>query len=268
MRKIAHIIKPVLVDETSDLFIAQPVTFESMRRARDFARGQVEVELVSTQYPEDEPFVPADFIVASDLQRSVLDVGSFKKPRKLALIGDIMDRLYEASEAEYFIYTNVDIGLMPHFYTTLNSIIESGNDAFVINRRTVSDKYERPHELPLIYADIGKKHEGHDCFVFRREVYPKYRLGTICIGTAMIGRVFIWNLLCHSQKFHEFKRKHLTFHIGNGRLWQNDEYLDYLEHNKNEAARIKQEMQQEFEPPDDRDPFTIYPFEFNVMKNE
>ncbi len=68
----------------------------------------------------------------------MLDCGRFAVPRKLPLIKDILGRLYDASDAEYFIYTNVNIGLMPNFYVAVNAIIESGYDAFVINRRTIS----------------------------------------------------------------------------------------------------------------------------------
>ena len=39
MNSIAHIIHPVMVKPPSDLIIAQPVTFETMRIAREFAEG-------------------------------------------------------------------------------------------------------------------------------------------------------------------------------------------------------------------------------------
>ncbi len=35
--KLAHIINPVAVQGSSDLFIAQPITFETMKVARNFA---------------------------------------------------------------------------------------------------------------------------------------------------------------------------------------------------------------------------------------
>ncbi|MFQ5632930.1 MAG: hypothetical protein ACE5I1_29525, partial [bacterium] len=194
MRKIAHLVNPVLVRETSDLHLAQPVTIETMRVAREFARGKVEVELLTAQYPEDRPLVPEDFLATPDLDRSVLDVGTFKKARKLPLIADILDRLYEATDAEYLVYTNVDISLQPHFYMTVDSMIENGLDAIVINRRTIPGTYRRVAEIPLMYAEVGKKHEGHDCFIFRRDVYPRFQLGKVCIGAPMIGRVLLWNL--------------------------------------------------------------------------
>ena len=127
MRTIAHIINPVIVQPTSDLYVAQPVTFETMRVARDFARGKVGVQLLSTQYPEDRAFVPDGFTATPDLERSVLDLASFGIKRKLPLLRDIVARLYEAApEAEYLIYTNNDIALMPYFYLAVNALIDSG----------------------------------------------------------------------------------------------------------------------------------------------
>jgi len=268
VRKIAHIINPVSVGPSSDLFVAQPITFETMRIAREFARDQVEATFFSAQYPEDRALVPADFQMTPDLARSVLDLGNFQIRRKLPLLADILDRLYEASDAEYFIYTNVDIALMPQFYAAVNAFIEKGYDAFVINRRTILSKYQSVSEIPLMYAEAGERHEGHDCFVFRREVYSKYKLGAVCIGAPMIGRVFIWNLACHAKQFKEFKKQHLTFHIGNDLTWQREEYFDYFAHNKSEAAKVLMEIEKEHGPFDEFSPFSRYPLEFNVMSNE
>src|SRR5688572_15475844 len=115
MLSFAHIVNPVIVPETSDLFFAQPITFETMRRARAAAQEVAEVALLTAQYPEDRPLVPDDFVATPDLERSALDLGEFKIPRKLPLVRDILDRLYEsAPQADFLIYTNVDIAVMPH----------------------------------------------------------------------------------------------------------------------------------------------------------
>ena len=105
------------------------------------------------------------------------------------MIRDILDRLYAASDADYFIYTNVDIALMPHFYTAVTQLIETGVDAMVINRRTIAKSPSDPAHLPLMWAQVGEKHPGYDCFVFRRDAYPNFDLGTACIGANWIGRV-------------------------------------------------------------------------------
>jgi len=202
-----------------------------MRIARKFAAGQVEIELFSTQYPEDKPIAPADFYPTPDLEKSVLDYGDFKKPRKLPLLKDLLDRLYQATDAEYLIYTNVDIGLLPHFYLTVNQFIDAGHDAFVINRRTISDRRQSVEQIPLMYAEVGKPHRGWDCFIFRRDAYPQYQLGSVCIGATRIGLVLLSNLLACASNFVEFKDEHLTFHIGDERNWLNKAYADYDEHN-------------------------------------
>ena len=247
-RRIAHIVNPVIIPPSSDLYAAQPITFETMRAARRMAQDTMEIGLFSAQYPEDRAWVPEDFHATPDLERSVLDVGDFKIPVKFPLIKDILDRLYEASDAEYFIYTNVDIGLMPHFYLAVNHWIEKGVDAMVINRRTLPERAWRTEDLPLLYSLPGVSHPGHDCFVFRRQAYCGFELGTACLGINRIGKVLMANLMCHSALFREIRDAHLTFHIGDRRpRWVvsgsssvegNPDYLDYTLHNENELRRI------------------------------
>jgi hypothetical protein len=248
MIRMAHIVNPVLVDEHSDLYIAQPITFESMRRACEYASGQLEVELVSAQYPEDHPLVPKDFLRTPDLLESVQDHGQFQRPRKLPLLRDILTRLYEATDAEYLIYTNVDIGLLPYFYTTVASWVDTGCDAFVINRRTIPARYTKPSQLPLMYAEVGEPHRGWDCFIFRRDAYPRFRLGTVCLGAPRVGLALLANLIAHAERFVEFKEQHLTFHLGNDRGWQGRDYSGYAMHNTQETSRILVELERERGP--------------------
>lgn len=247
MRRLAHIINPVAASGPSDLHIAQPITFASMRTARRFADGAVDVEQYTAQYPEDHRIIPIGYRRTPDLERSVLDVGRFQVPRKLPLIADIVGRLYAASDAEYFVYTNVDIALMPNFYTTVNAIIDSGVDAFVVNRRTLPPRYDAISQLPLMYADLGEPHRGYDCFVFRRACAERFVLGNICIGTPKIGVVLAANMICFSRRFHEFGDLHLTFHIGNDRPWRNPALQDYFEFNTAEAERIMRELAPQFD---------------------
>ena len=46
---LGHVINPVIVSKSSVLFIAQPITFETMKRARDFVKEEIEVKLFSAQ---------------------------------------------------------------------------------------------------------------------------------------------------------------------------------------------------------------------------
>jgi hypothetical protein len=248
---MAHIINPVIVGEESDLFVAQPITFETIEIARESAHGQVEVELYATQYPEDRPLVPEGFRTTPDLDRSVLDLGMFQKRRKLPLIRDILDRLYEATEAEYLIYTNVDIALMPHFYLAVDRLLALGYDALVVNRRSISRAYVNSQDIPLMVAQVGEPHPGCDCFVFKRNVYPNYQLGTAFIGSGRIGLILAVNLYYHATRFKQVRDLHLTFHIGDDKSWQSADLRDERLHNDNELKKILAHYNFAQNPPDD-----------------
>ena len=248
MLEIAHIINPVRVDRSSDLRAAQPVTFESMRTAREFAAQQTKVTHFTAQFPEDRSVIPPDFTPTPDLERSVLDIESFRVARKLPLMKDILDRLYRETTAEYLIYTNVDIALQPYFYRSVSKLAEQGFDAFVINRRTIPDTYRRLGDMPCMYSEVGKKHPGWDCFVFKRDLYPEFNLGTACIGSGWIGRVMITNMACFSGKFDVFKEMHVTFHIGEEMVWKSRQFFEYLEHNKNECKKILVDFDEKYGP--------------------
>ncbi|MEK6480092.1 hypothetical protein WJR50_21295 [Catalinimonas sp. 4WD22] len=244
--KIAHIINPVKVTSSSDLHVAQPITFESMRVAKEVAEKQnsdLQISLLSTQYAEDHEIIPDYFHKTSDLKRSVLDFGSFRKSRKLPLLKDILDKLIEAPLAtDYYIYTNVDIALIPHFYLSIKKYIEGGYDAFVINRRTITDRYTTINDLPLMYAEIGEQHPGYDCFVFPAHIYNKFVLHRIIIGAAKVGLGLYLNMRVFSNNFKEFSDQHLTFHLGNDKVWKDSILDDYKEYNSVEFEKIRKQL--------------------------
>lgn len=247
MRTIAHIVNPIAVEPPSDLCIAQPITFETMLQARRFAQERVNVQLLTAQYAEDRCMIQPGFERTPDLDRSVTDLRPFLRQRKLPILRDILDRLYAASpQAEYLIYTNVDIALTPGFYLAIDRLLEAGFDALVINRRTLSSRYANVENIPLMWADPGETHPGHDCFIFRREVYPRYRLDEVCIGVNFIGRALVLNLASHAKQFKEFKELHLTFHVGNDQIWKREDYADYVEHNKQATLRAMRSLFGEF----------------------
>ncbi len=57
MRKLAHIVNPVAVDESSGLYIAQPVTLDTMKALKEYAKSKVDVELFTAQYLEERHMV-------------------------------------------------------------------------------------------------------------------------------------------------------------------------------------------------------------------
>ena len=233
--KIAHVINIFTPDEQSALYTAQPITLESMRVARDLAPDEVEVKLYSAHYKEDEASVPDYFNKTSFLEKSVLDFGKFEKQKKLPLINDILTHLYNTSDADYFIYTNNDIILQPSFYDSVKQIIDKGYDAFIINRRRIHSGFTKVEDLPLIYAEKGKKHPGFDCFVFKRDIFPRMQLGNICIGVPFIEVTMAHNLFCFARQFKLFDNLHLTIHIGMDVMRPRDDYYWY---NRGEFDRI------------------------------
>jgi hypothetical protein len=236
MRTFAHLINPFKTPGMGFPFYQQ-VTFETMRAAQAFAAGTAEAALYAAHYPEDADGIPGWFNRTPPLARSILDLGEFPNPRRLPLLADILDRLYTASTAQYLIYSNADIALMPHFYAAVNQFIENGLDGFVINRRTISGHYTRLDEIPVMYSETGMPHEGFDCFVFRREAYPAYEFGEVVIGAPGVGRLLLWNLIRRAANFHLFTTNHLTFHLGNDAAWEHPANWEFERHNWREARR-------------------------------
>lgn len=243
--KFAHIINPVKVSNGSDLSIAQPVTFASMNNAALASKDTLDVQLYTTCYPEDVEIIPDYFQKARMLHRSVLDLGKFNKKRKLPILKDILQILFDASDAEYFIYTNVDIAVMPYFYDSISILLEN-HDALVINRRTITDKYSKVDELPLMYAEAGMPHPGFDCFVFSRELFQKINLSNVCVGIGLIGLDLMLNLYFYANNFKLIEDAHLTFHLGDDQSWNNPEFNDYYEYNKKEFLKTISSLEQQY----------------------
>ncbi len=241
--RIAHIINPVKVPSGRDLFSAQPVTFETMRIAKA-AASNLDIHQYAAFFPEDEGIIPAFLTKTPPLDRSILETCRFPKKKKLPYIKDILDRLYYLSSADYFIYTNVDIALTPEFYLHTAELIQQGYDGFAINRRTISKRYSRVEDIPKMLESIkkGRMHPGYDCFVFKRETYPRFHLGQGCVGANWIGRILLCNIMAFSSCFHIFKDKYWTFHIGDDRTWMKNGYNSYNAHNEQELVHILEKL--------------------------
>lgn len=232
MPKIAHIINPVKVPESNELYIAQPITFQSILNAKNFSTHKENVEIYTVQFEEDKPIIPKEFQQLSNLSRSILDVNAHLKKRKLPLISDIFEKFKEIEDADYFLFTNVDIAVMPSFYDSLFHYIEQGHDVVVINRRRISRKYKSVNELPQMYADLGKSHPGFDCFLMHKNLLNKLILGNICVGISFLETTLVHNLFSFAENPLFVPDAHLTFHIGMEVLVPRQNA--FYDHNKNE----------------------------------
>ncbi|MEM7105965.1 MAG: hypothetical protein AAF502_22710 [Bacteroidota bacterium] len=235
--KIAHIINPVKAKKGSDLFKAQPITFESMRLAQNAASEIVDVKLYTTQFPEDRTIIPTYFEVLPDLERSVLDVRDFQNRKKYPLIGDIINQIYQFSDGDYLVFTNVDIILSSDFYIQVYEKLNEGHDALIINRRRIPDIFNSPSHLPEIFKLSGKSHPGFDCFVFKRDLVTNMRFGKICVGVPFIGVTLAHNLFAFAESPKLLDAVQLTYHIGMKIMPSRDK--SYYWHNRKEFNNIR-----------------------------
>lgn len=234
--QIAHIINPVFAKPGTELHIAQPLVFSSMLLAKQQAVHVTSVELLTTQYPEDHVVIPDGFTVLADLKRSVLDMQQFTKQKKLPLLADILQAAYDNSEAEYVVFTNADIILMPQFYAAVAELIGQGHDALIINRRRIEHKYDKVKQLPLLFSEIGMSHPGYDCFVLRRSLIPKLILEGICVGVPFIGVSLAHNLFAFADLLKVVDDMHLTVHQGVEVMPKRD--AEYYAYNRAEFDKV------------------------------
>lgn len=229
--KFAHVINPVKVPADSELGIAQPITFETIRRAKEFA-APLAIEVFAVGYDEDQAVIPAFIQRLPLLHRSILDLKKFTRPKKYPLLADVLQSLYEHSDADYLLFTNMDIALQPQFYVAVSQIVGGGYDAVIINRRGISKKYKRIDELPMMYSEFGQPHPGFDCFVFKRELFPKLLLKNICLGVSFSEVALVHNFIAFAERLKLVDELHLTFHIGTEVMPPLDP--EYYQHNRQE----------------------------------
>ncbi len=234
MRKIriAHIINPVKVPDNhpSYLYYAQPVTFQSILNAKKYADNHkhllIDISLFTAQFAEDREIIPQGFTMTSDLTKSIHNFVKFQnQTKKLPRIKDIIDKLYEHSDAEYFIYSNADITLDQRFYVRITKMLRGGYDAMCIHRCDVPKKIAGfrivAENLDRIYHMTNRDHPGHDCFVFKRSIVPSIDTGNVFVGFPPVGAVLKKQIYKNSKKFMEINSSYrLTFHLGNDRCWQ------------------------------------------------
>ena len=204
--KIAHVINTVEIQQKhkwNNLDIAQGVTLETMLHAKQQA-GVPDVELFSIKH-KDANFQPPEGIgKLPDLQRCCYDISkNLSRDRDFPLIQDVIDTLLSSSDADIFVYTNADIGLLPNFYNFIYGYLSKTKyDMIAINRRDIDPLI---HGKPITKNNVVENfdtikrraaykkayHPGTDCFVFSREVGNKFDFGKIIIGRPSIGLAFI-----------------------------------------------------------------------------
>ena len=233
--KIRHVVNVVGASARFDLLEAQDLTLTSMRTALRATSPDIEVEVVGVRFSDEE--APVDWITdGSPLQRSVLELGSFEQPRRLPILGDILESFAD-EDFDLGVFTNIDIVVQPLFYELLSELHGMGHDAFTINRRTVEPR-NAGNGMAWLASQTGSAHPGHDCFAFTPEVISAVDVGDVCVGVPLVGRALLFNVMLKAKSFRQFIDLNATFHVGNDQQWTGATFDDYTEHNYVALLRV------------------------------
>eukprot|EP01083_Nonionella_stella_P283119 963545_1 len=226
---IAHVLNIYSTDiyDYSYLFVAAPVTFISMLNAKQEAiKHNISVRLYCSHYIEDTDVVPVFIHSLPVLTRSLQDTiwaNNLTKPKKLPFVSDIIDSVHDHVDSEYIVYTNADIGLQPNFYVEVMRMMRDTQfeNGVSITRKTI-DYVSPDNGQMLTFLNLneiyemglnGKGHAGHDCFVFKRDMWKRINMENVFLGYPTIGKTLMKQLL-HLPRTAVVRDKYLTFHIG------------------------------------------------------
>ena len=246
--KIAHIVNVTEIDDSkksSYLHVAQPLTLQSMIIAKKTASGIVDIDLLAIKHQQEDVTIPGEFRIAPDIEKYAWEyipaLQNLIPHKPLPRMVDIISGLYNSSDAEYLIYTNLDIGLYTHFYIKVKEMLQMGYDALCINRLDLPKEHNGikldVNTIELIKKAGGRKHPGIDCFVFKREIVPKLDLNNVYVGFPPVGQVLKTQIESNSSNFYWVKDHPLTFHIGFDKPWAKSN-SPYFQENYNQAQGL------------------------------
>src|SRR5690606_12448768 len=141
----------------------------------------IAIDLVSAALPEDAPATPEGFIQLPHLERDSTHLRDFRVPRRLPLTLDVIARAREFADADSragtsptIVFTNVDIAVLPHFYTYAAWLVRHEHDVAIINRRGIVDFNDGAEDMPAMMSDYGLIHPGLDCFIFDAAIVDRF----------------------------------------------------------------------------------------------
>lgn len=219
------------------------MTLRSVERALRCADSGLEIDVRAVHFPDEPVDAPwlADMPI---LDRSILDLGEFARPRRLPLLPDVLAGFGDPDDYDVAVLTNVDIAVQPLFYDLVQSITEDGYDACSITRRTVQPAFAGS-SLARLAATEGTVHPGHDCYVMSPALVERMDPGDAALGVRWVGRTLLWQLQLYASRFRSFGDLHATFHIGDDRVWVDPSLADYDRHNTDVARRLIERLIEE-----------------------
>lgn len=259
--RITHLISPFSCPSESEAAWIQQMSIDSILAASQTCT-EAQLTLASTCLKDEEKSAPAFGERLSSMTRNSRDLGlSELSPRPL--LNDLISKLSEV-QADAYIYTNMDIGLMPQFYSYVVQQLNKGHDALVINRRRLAHKHSQSSSLAELQSDLGRSHPGFDCFVFKAELLPKLLLGDLILGVPFVEVSLAHNLFALASKPLYVPDAHLTFHVGGDVLPIPN--AQAKAHNRSIYHReIKPQLQSQFELK--KFPYGSIPFPARALKH-
>ena len=246
--RFVHIVNPFRSPAGPSNDRVQAVSYESIRRARAFS-AENPVSLAAVVAPGDRDCVPEGFELAGVLERSVMDVATFSHPTPLPLVFDVLEsgcaharalagERREDPETVFVVFTNVDIGLMPHFYAVVADVVSRGYETMTIFRRTIPPIDPDPANLATMYAEYGATHDGFDCFVFPLSRFDRYVRSDACIGRGFVMRSLLYNMVANSRQMAILRKAHLTFHLGDDKGWKDPKFEEDNRFNAEQGKHV------------------------------
>lgn len=246
--RFAHILNPVSKPPDHELSIAQRLTYRSIDAARkSYKQGsRRDVQVICAGYEEDYAVFPSFAGKAVLLSRSLRDLTGAADAPKFPVVADILGACAEVVDAEYLIFTNVDIALMPFFYEVVDKLLDGGLESMTINRRCIDASSNELDDLQLLYSNAGKSHVGHDCFVFRKSHLSRIDLGNLCIGLPGFDTVLKLILKYRCTKYADLRDRHLTFHLGDDMNWGSTRMQRWREWNYAQTVAPLKKLREDF----------------------
>lgn len=245
-----HVLNPFPAKSGSEHAVASAITWDSLRTAVDHARSAgVQVYCRAVVLAGDESAVEAPASSIAQLGRSVADVAHLTPRRTLPLVGDILKVGAKDVQTSHLIFTNMDISVVPTFYTRLRAMIaqpDMGFDVpFTVGRINI-DARLADGPIERMYAAPGEPGKGYDCFIIPISMVEQLDLGHSCIGAAHFDQLLFMALDAVSgHRVRHLNNSGLTFHLGNNIAWS--AMLDYVEHNLAEALSAIERMKNRYQ---------------------
>jgi len=203
----------------------QMAVLDSMAEAKKHAErhGGVEVTLLAVQMVgEKKQRLPSEFRLAPPLSNNTN--AAFGCHRSLPFARDLLLTLEAlAPDADFYVMTNSDICVTPHFYLDLASA--NRQDGFtglnvlkvIIPAQCDGTPLSENRSKALHYAEtLPQTHPGSDCFMWeaRRTHDVIERIGDVFFGWPPLGSALHNAIRAVSSKFRVVRGEHWTYHIG------------------------------------------------------